>query len=269
MISIYPLPEESVTGETKVIFEEIKEILDIESVPVNFRYMANFPQFLNFAWGKIKKYITQVEFDNTSNQIIKLSEEMIKIIFNSSDELNSYVKSLSEKQETELRQTIEKLIRINSTLLIISIATRESLKGIVVLEQKQLSSGTLNSVSREIISKESSKAIAEYTFGLEVLYPEFYELISKDMTQLIKTERYLKSRVELERFTQLSIESLPEKLNFPFRETINLLRINNHSSEILYLINHSFPSNYPHQLFTSLAMKILTESSANVKLIRD
>jgi len=51
---IAPVAEADATGRVKEIFEEIKQIRNLEEVPLIFRIMAHIPMYLETSWERIR-----------------------------------------------------------------------------------------------------------------------------------------------------------------------------------------------------------------------
>jgi hypothetical protein len=267
MLHIKPITEAEAEPIIREIFQEINSVFKTNTTPIFFRYLANFPEFFEYSWQRISASAKSRAFIKATEQLSELSNSIIKIIYAPESSIYSFAKSLTDAERSELEETVENLSRINSSLMIVSIAIRESLKGVIIEEKKLL--GTVNeTINREYIKEmglEGSemnlgnieRGLLPLEFGgmLVVRYPEFYKLVSLEMLKLAKTEKYLKGRVELERIGQMLIENLEVPISFPFRETIEKIRGREYSEEILYLINGTFPSQYPHHLLTSSVMK--------------
>jgi hypothetical protein len=267
MLTINPIPEEKVDIQSKIVYEDIKKTLDTNTVPVYFKYMANFPDFFNFAWDKIKPVIPSKYFRDSTTQLTKLSEDIIKLVYYPSPTLNHYINSLSENEKIELDKTIQDLSYLNAELMLISIAIRESLKGIVVLEQYVIGKGNNQTQDTKQNLLNQNSLPKNLDLGFELKYSNFYEIINQDMRDLAKSEKYLKGRVELERIAQMQIESFPKPLHFPFRETVSLLQKYPNFEEILFLLNSTFPSGYPHSLLTGSVMKSVIFPARNISTI--
>lgn len=263
-MNIKPIEESVADQNTRRIYKEIRESFDSASVPIVFRYMANFPDFLEFAWEKLNPIINSVSFEANANNVAKLSDEAIKIIFYPDDKLKTYIDSLNPSQKTEIQDTVNELKILNSKLLLIMIAIRESLKGISVPDQKFIAG---NSYARNSYIQITHDASSDFLItDFKVKYDDFYTLINKNIEELVKTEKYLKSRVELEKFSQHVIESFENPIVFPFSETVILLRKYPYSSELLFLLNSTFPSNYPNLLFTSSVIDISLNSKGEISI---
>ena len=51
------------------------------------------------------------------------------------------------------------------------------------------------------------------------------------------------------------IEQLPMRINFPYKETMEILHKDKDAREIIFLINSVFPSQAPHSLLASAGME--------------
>lgn len=273
MNRLQPIKEADANEKTKEIYELIKKSLNVKTVPMFFKYIANSPEFLEYAWQIVNPAISDPSFSNARDKMEDLAKEMMEVIYSPSQETSAYVNYISEQERKVLLESVTELIRVNASLMIISIAIRESLKGFYLKETNFLiANGSERSDIQEKDLTEVSREIALEDLNLSLTaiarYPDFYDLVGKDMLLLMKTEKYLKVRVEFERIIQMLIEQLNVKIQFEYKATMEILYKTNSARDIIFLINSVFPSQVPHNLLTSAGMwRSLTSSLAIANII--
>ena len=67
------ITEEEATGKVRQLFEEIKATKEIDFVPNIWRALANNPEHLEAAWGKLKAIMRPGKLDMLTKEIIALA----------------------------------------------------------------------------------------------------------------------------------------------------------------------------------------------------
>lgn len=272
---INPVSDAEASEGVQAIYSEIASTFKIKSVPLPFRFIANNPKFLEFTWERIKAFIANSEFEKESEQLGNFSNSIINIIYSKSEELAEFISHASTEEKKELMENTKELIVLNAKLTLVFIALRESLKGVVSDNNLAIDEGKreayhpnfypdLDMLRNPNLAKNNTLPVLESTSPILIRFPEFYKLISQEINELIKTEKYLKSRVEIEKLTQNIIEDFSVKMKFPFEETIVLLRGHEFSQDIFMQIKNVFPSSYPNNLLTSSLMNSALEEKKEV-----
>lgn len=283
MIRIKPLHEKDADPQIKRMYEQIKQSLHTSLVPLYFQYMGLYPEYFQYAWEKIYANIKTEAFQKAEKQIQEVTDAITEIIYSPTQEVTDFIGSLQGVEKEHIENTVSDLRYINTALMILTIAVRESIKGIPVgvkkLEDFTRPGGSIEEdphifdsllKQQEEFSNDPSLAQASKLlvpiFGSQALtisnYPDFFRLIAEEVEHLVKKESYLKARVELERLVQFLISGFSESLNFSYKETARFLYQKPHVDEFLYLLKDTFPSQFPRLVITtSIMRKILTPRS--------
>jgi hypothetical protein len=282
MIHLHPLSEEKASNEIKFIYEDIKKTLDVQIVPLIFQYIANFPAFLEYMWGKSRNNIHSTNFPLLEREVVHFASETIPAIYEASSQIVSFVQQLAPHEKQELKKTTNSLEKLNAKLLIFGLGMRESIKGVFV-GQLELSNAIRQEVDDAYFLKQFSVYDADYNkdlmlhkrtsseldnatnmlvplFGSQAIsifqVPKFYDYIYRDLEKLQNTERYLATRVGLEKTTLSAVERLQYPLGTSYQELVRLAGTKPYFTELLYLLVDTFPSNFPRMLLTTKMMQL-------------
>jgi len=67
------ITEEEATGKVKAIFEDIKRTKQVDRVTHPWRAMANFPDYLEITWNRLKQIMKPGKVDALTKEIIALA----------------------------------------------------------------------------------------------------------------------------------------------------------------------------------------------------
>ncbi len=73
MATVRIMREEEATGKVKAIFEEFKQLRHVDTVPVFWRALAAFPEYLEATWNKYKAVMRGGKLDPLTKEIIALA----------------------------------------------------------------------------------------------------------------------------------------------------------------------------------------------------
>lgn len=282
MLHIQPIAEDKANDHVLSIYQDIKRSLQVSIVPLLFQYLANFEEYFDYVWGKIKNNIYSEYFQQSIKEIIEFSEKELAEIYIPSNHMALFTVKLHEIEKTDLLDTVHKLEQLNTKLLILTVGMREGLKGVHVKEELLLKEQTdiskdffqtFSNIVADSTKKEaevSSKVLAPL-FGSSALafshYSDFFSRVSDDMDKLVMTEDYLTKRVMLEHHILKKIEGLLP-LGCSYAEVAKYAMGKPHFGELLYILTETFPSQFPRMLFTSLVMdKSLTYKPTTIQQI--
>lgn len=273
MLRIRPIAENEANPEIKERYQEIKNVLDVQRVPLLFQYLAVFPTYFHYIWEQIDGNVRHPAFRSQVSPIVEFASLAIQSIYSPSPILRVLLEKLKGTAAKEaLRTTSSKLLSLQSLLYIMSIALRESLKGKYLgIRQigKSLSEEEKNTFraviegfempitqSSDLSLSSSSKSLASAVKGMEVsVIADFYKRIEWEMDRLIKREDYLQRRVELERFALQRLPLLPSPLESSFSTIVLHYGDDPHFAELLYLISELFPTQAAYKVMTAAVMK--------------
>lgn len=267
MLHIKPITEASASEKISSVFLDIKETMHSEVVPLFFRYLANFDDYFIYVWDKIKANLFSDTFGKHIKEIHAFGLKAVDDIYIPSRETVRFLHEMPTAEKEELKQTVSKLISLNTQLMILTIAMREGVKGVHI--RSELLSATMSAKQAEEIfeagglQKNQEQDIVASTkmlsplFGNQSLmvthYPDFFAKIALEMSDLVKTERYLKKRVELEHEGLKTIQHLLP-LGCSYSEIAHFAAGKPYFNELLYILSETFPSQFPRLVVTSEVM---------------
>lgn len=275
MLSLKPIPENNASGKMADIYCSIKQTLGSSTVPIIFQYLANFVPYLAYIWQQAEKNLHDVNFQQQSKTIIDFANMAISQIYTPSSATKLFLEKIEDRAEKfELSSFIANISDTNTSLYLLSLAIRESLKGAYLgikqigerLENKEgvifsdLSEGFFT--PSETKNKNTASLFltpphaASQTHGLTLsVFSEFFKLMEWEMEALLKREEYLTRRVELERFALSKLPLLPSPLESSFATVAKKTAQNPNFPELLYLIAELFPTQAPYKLLASTVMR--------------
>ncbi len=287
MLHLQPVSEEKASEEIKIIYQDIKEVFDLHAVPLVFQYIANFENYLPYLWEQLRMNMTTHSFASLQAEVIDFADAATARLYNPDSMMLGFISQLHPSEKEHINQTVLELTRVNSSLNILLIAVRESLKGVMIgtpllgegkfVYQTKRSEVVQNTeeifVSHNTISsRELTQAtnLLAPLFGGNALiisrYPDFFSKIAQEMEKLVNKEVYLQERVELEKVTLRTTERFPRPLENSYKKLVELASGKPYFAELLYLLCETFPSQFPRLVMTSAVMKhALRDMSQKIK----
>ncbi len=117
MINLKPLPENEVTDDIRSVYADISLQMQSSAIPLLFQYLANYPDYLIYAWSKISATIQTPQFVQSEKQLTYLSDAMISVIYKTSPFMESFAKDLQTHELFNLQLTIAEIIRLNAVVV--------------------------------------------------------------------------------------------------------------------------------------------------------
>lgn len=288
MLRITPLKETDASPDIQATYQKIKQTLHTPVVPLIFQYLARFPDYFLYLWEKIDANVNTASFKEAQTQIEAMADSITSIIYTPSNELATFAAHLQHEEKEQLINTVNDLRNVNATLTILTIAIRESMKGLPIGEKKlEYETKThvqsddthmFESILSNDVAAQQENKLTDATrllmpiFGSQALviskYPDFFSLIAKEMENLVKNESYLKGRVGIEQIAHVLIMSFTSSFRLTYKETVAYLFDKPYNDELLYLLKDAFPSQFPRLLITTSVMhKTLNPANSETNLV--
>ncbi len=285
MITLKPIGYSDASSDIQLVYKRIQKGLNTQFVPLLFQIVANFPPLLFYLWERFEKNIETNTFDDSVQAITMFSQKALEQIYIPSEQISIFVKNITSIEVDQLRETAVDLSYINAKLFLLCIALRESLKGVAVgapklseriseYKKKEDLDSLFDQIIESTAVRKSSEAtgltstsnmLVPLTGSRDIVvsnYPKFFRYIQDEMDTLVKTEKYLHSRVLLEELGLSQIDRLTVPIISSYREFIELTGRTEKTKELVYLLSDIFPSKFPHLLFISSMMEsVLREKS--------
>lgn len=277
MLKLKPIPENEADDEINALYVSVKKTLNVSNVPLIFQYLARFPVYFSYIWNQARMNLTDTGFIKNTNEISFFSQEAINQIYTPSETTKLFLDKIKGRAElSELKKFCDSSSAVNSSLYLLSLAIRESIKG-VYLGIKQIGEkldedekAVFNNFADGFSFKEesymektmnkiasTSDQLANTQKGSIVtsVYGEFFKFIDWEMKRLLKMEEYLTRRVELERFSLNLLHFMPHPLDSSFTNIIKQTSHDPTFPELIYLVADLFPTQTPYKLMASSVMK--------------
>lgn len=273
MLRIKPISEDQASEQLHITYEDIKKTLDAPAVPLVFQYIANFEEYLVYLWGKIKANVETEYFAQATAEAIDFTNKEIVGIYSPTSRMSQFMHRLHPEEKQHIKKTITDLQLLNAKLLVITIALREGVKGVIIGQEQMLKFDTKQYEvdifdifhTKYVTEKElepASRMLAPL-FGTQAIaisqYPAFFANIATEMEHLVKQENYLWKRVELERVGMKEAMGLPFTIGCSYQEIMAYAGHKPHLNELIYILAETFPSQFPRLLITTAVMKIALE----------
>lgn len=274
MLRIKPISEGNASagsGQLHQVYEDIKSTLQAPSVPLVFQYIANFEEYLVYLWGKIKTNIQSPYFTSATEELVAFTNQEISQIYSPSSRMSQFVNRLQPEEKEHIQKTITELQALNAKLLIITIALREGVKGVIIGQDQLLQLDTkqyevdifdIFHTSYQADEKELEPATRMLAplFGSSAIaasqYPAFFSGVAQEMENLLKEEDYLSKRVGLERLAMSKALGLPFSIGCSYQEIMAYAGHKPHLNELIYILAETFPSQFPRLLITTIIMQL-------------
>lgn len=273
MLHIRPISEQDAPDTIKHIFADMNATFGTPVVPLLFRYLANYSDYLIYVWQRLKTNIQSHYFQQAYQHLNAFTLQHMQEIYHPSVSTQEFVHKLAREEKASIQQTIHELQRVNAELLILTLGIREGVKGVYVTQQElPYFSGqgreeeVFEAFSRTTSSPETkedatvTKMLAPL-FGSSSLqivrYPEFFSKVASEMEELVKQESYLTKRVLLEKAGLQVVTGLQYPLGTTYAEIAYFAAGKPYFSELLYILSETFPSQFPRLVMTTQLMYML------------
>lgn len=275
-MNLRPVSDSDAPEEVRLVFEDAQRLLAVNAIPVMLRFIANAHPYLSYLWDFMREDVVNAQFQELSGKIISFSLSSVSIIYTPSSRAAGFTSSLDETRRKELETLIQQLLRLNSIFFLFSLDLREDLKSAFTQrEEVRRLSGVSEALSEQLREGSGRKDAAVTTsrmlaplFGTSLpILPNvetFFSVVESEMGRLVKTEAYLKTRVELERVSLMYLPSIPHRMNSNYKVFMELIEDKHVAYDLLYLLTHVFPSEFPRLLLTSALMKRLIEGESSL-----
>jgi len=277
MLRLKPISEKQaieVSGQVHEAYEDIKKTLDAPGVPLVFQYIANFEEYFLYLWGKIKVNITTSYFESAVQEAATFTNTEIASIYSPSSRMAQFIHQLHPQEKEQITKTVTNLQMLNAKLLVITIALREGVKGVIIGEEQMVKIDTKEyevdifdifhtKYATEQKEIEPASRMLAPLFGNQGIalsqYPIFFGTVAREMDGFIKKEQYLWKRVELERVGMRTAMGLPYSIGCSYQEIMAYAGHRPHLHELIYILAETFPSQFPRLLITTSVMRIALE----------
>lgn len=269
MLRLQPIQPAQASEKITAMYEDIQNVLGLDSVPVFFQYIANYELYLQFMWEKMKINLESEGFQSLTKDMMTFAIQSM-IEFPIPVDIQQITNHISVVEQQHIQDTILRLENINIKLMMLTVDLRESMKSIAIETQK-LTQYTSHTTEADAFSQgglynrrypeqvEQAKHLLTPLLGSHEMfvsyYPDFFASVAREMERLRTTESYLKKRVALEHHGLVAITKFVEPMGCSYREFRSLTEGKPYVDELLYIITDLFPSQFPHLVLATAFME--------------
>jgi Halocarboxylic acid dehydrogenase DehI len=273
LFHIKPIPPDRAERQIADVYNEIIEALHITTVPLVFQYTANYPQYFFYLWERILANLASSDFHNSVSEMKEIAYQTVAMLPTPTPPLRNMVEELHPSERYAITEIVNLLDDANIRLMLLTIAIRESLKGIPHVklllpdEQNDIEQhlDSVWQIERLALQGAHDKELTEATrmlaplFGKNTLmishYPDFFANVAHEMDQLKNMPAYLHLRVELEHLALERIDRFDVPLECSFVDFMRMTEGQAYTDELIFLLKDTFPSHFPHLMLTTAVMK--------------
>ena len=273
LLHIKPVSPEKAEGRVAEVYREITQALNIVAVPLVFQYIAVYEQYLFYIWERIKRNLESDSFKESCAELKEVTYQTVPMLPTPSEQLKHFVGTIPQSEKYELTEVVNLLDDINIRLMLVTVAIRESLKGIphitqLLEDQEAFIDEQIESLMRPErleLQGMNKHEITQVTRMLAPLmgnntllishYPDFFANVATEMEKLKDMPAYLHLRVELEHLTFARIDLFETPLDCSYVDFMRMTEGVPYTDEIVFLLKDTFPSHFPHLVLTTAVMK--------------
>lgn len=269
MLHLKPLTDDEADDSTRVIYQQIRDELELDSTPLFFQYIGRFPKFLQYFWTCTTRVLNDATFKEMVQQGQVLTLDLFKGAYNPSSTAIELVTHLLKNSTSEefIRSKIEILAKTNITLALIFVASREAVKGWAI--STRLLSDKYDEAHYEFVTghveREVENSIVSLGANMEKVtdskqfdYVRFMAIVQSEMDDSVKKNSHLYGRLELEEFLVRSKDHIFINLSYPI--LAQYAYEYKYFDELVYLMSESFPTISTNRIIASCIGQILLES---------
>lgn len=268
-----PVNESEASAELKELYGSIKTSCDLPYVPLMFRYLGNYPTFLERLWPTI---VSNIEDPTFRNLLKTIQEDVVRatknLITASPDMLQITDHLITDAQKTLITEEVKTYFATQLRLAFISVALRERTKGWAVgskfLPDLRTDSSTpgsrqetrLHAELHEIVIAETASSLSMRE-DIREPFLKFIMFMHEEFISIITREEYVFTRVQFEKILTHHITNIPHPLFGSFNEVVTSIPDSRELAHVFYFISEKFPvSQTIAALMWGLSLGVLTHS---------
>ena len=222
------------------------------------------------------------EFHQSVAEMKEVTYQTVAMLPTPTPPLANMVEELHPSERYAITEVVNVLDDANIRLMLLTIAIRESLKGIPHVkellpdEQNDIEQhlDSVWQIERLALQEAHYKELTDATrmlaplFGKNNLmishYPDFFAKVASEMERLKNMPAYLHLRVELEHLAFERIDRFTVPLECSFVDFMRMTEGQPYTDELIFLLKDTFPSHFPHLMLTTAVMKNALAEKGNV-----
>lgn len=267
-----PINPVDASDHVNEIYTDIKDSFELPYVPLLFRYLGNYPLFLERLWPTLKRNIQDPVFTDLLNTLRKEAVRSTQSLINASPEMKQVTHRLiSPLHIPMIAVEIEKYFAVQIQLAFLSVIMRERTKGWAVgakflpdvahdtRSAHGQSADQFHSELHEIVVAETASALNVRDDIREPLL-KFILYIHEEFISVITREEYVFTRVQFEKILTHHVTNVPHPIFSSFNEVFKSVPDTRDLANVFYFLSEKFPvSQTIAALMWAMSMQVLEE----------
>lgn len=264
-----PIFENEAEEEIRKAYEHLKKLLKVKKLPLFIYIFGGFPEYFFDFCRMFEKNLANERFSWLIKNLKRFFEESIK-----EAELKDFNDIALKTSIKFYKEELERLIEINLSLLILSIAQREAIKGRVFglkalpskFDDEKEKKGNLSfnfyNISWEegeeesvMLVKRKNALVKKQDLSLILPFDEVLKRIAQKMEDFFKYEYNFLLRVYIEKILVEFTEFLPEKVQIDYIKLAERARKDTKYLELIHFLSDFLPTLLTHKVILLYAMK--------------
>lgn len=266
-----PVLESEAVGQVKSDYGELKQALEVSSLPLFFTYLGAFPEYLDYITDQLISNLKDSQFNSLHQLIGEQITDLIQSSLVQSEEAREWLNRYSHSPEYYyFQQNTNAIYSTNIKLAFIFIALREAVKGWAIAAKKLSSSNSFSSQDNSPVSERDfvfddiltqlppsypnlpntsnlsspSQSLAQTAArSIEVnLLQEYLVICRNDFQDHMKQNEFWILRLGIEKMILSSLDSMPTLIFSPINVVLNLSSKYPNFPDLLYLLSEHFPT---------------------------
>jgi hypothetical protein len=267
-----PINLADASDQVKDIYTDIKDTFELPYVPLLFRYLGNYPLFLERLWPTLKSNIQDPIFKDLLATLNKEAIRSTQSLIIASPEMRQVTHKLVPAQVIPvIASEIEKYFIVQLKLSFIAIIMRERTKGWAIGAKflpdvahttsyaSDRTAAKLHSELHEMIIAETASALSVRDDIREPLL-KFILYIHEEFISVITREEYVFTRVQFEKILTHHVGNVPHPIFASYNEVFKSIPDNRDLGNVFYFLSEKFPvSQTIAALMWAMSMQVLKE----------
>lgn len=267
-----PLNEHDAPENVHTLYQDIKATLSIPYVPMMFRYLGNYPVFLERLWPTLRANLQDPAFMRLQRTLQADALRAVRPFVQDHDELREVAhRIIPPQQESLIAEEISKYFTMQLQFAFMAIAIRERTKGWAIggklLPDLQAAEAAnpyeerthFHQELHEMVIAETSTALAQCDDIREALIT-YVVYIHEEFVSIITKDEYVFTRVQFEKILNHHIHNIPHPLFASYNEVVKSIPDKKELAGIFYLLSEKFPvSQTIAALMWGMGVEVLNE----------
>ncbi len=268
MLHLKPLTDSDADSEVLALYGRVRDCFKLDTTPLFFQYMGNFPNFLEFILKSVEKNLSNPNFINLQEDCARTCLELFSTCYSPSATAIQIVDDITTNTQSKefIRVKLKNLHITNAAIALLFVSFREAIKGWAV-ETKLLQSKFEDvrheqvtvSIEREVELSmvTTSEALQQSKYTQQFNYYKFMAVVQSEVEDSQKNNSHLYARLALEEY--LVAHQSEVSVDLSYRILAQYAYEYKHFDELVYLLSVSFPTIAASRVIVTSIGKILSD----------